>query len=84
MDALDRIQQYEVRKRFMALHNRNIRALRAKRRSVSYDLVLEIRTLLSPFQPPLDPATTPEDDIQKELAIRRLAREVQKKKESYD
>ena len=82
MDALEHIQQSEVRKRFMELHKRNIRALRTKRRRVSFDLVLEIRTLLSPFQPPLDPGTTPEDDIQKELAMRRLAREVQKKTEN--
>lgn len=82
MDALERINQSEVRKRFSELHNRNIKALRAKRRRVSYDLVLEIRTLLSPFQPPVEPRATPEDDIEKELAVRRLAREVQKKKES--
>ena len=82
MDALERIQQYEVKKRFTELHNRNIRALRTKRRRVSHDLVSEIRTLLSPFQPPVEPTTTPEDDIEKELALRRLAREVRKKKES--
>jgi hypothetical protein len=79
MDALERIQQFEVRKRFTELHNRNIKALRGKRRRVSHDLVSEIRTLLSPFQPPIDPGTTPEDEIQKELSMRRLAREVQKK-----
>jgi len=82
MDALERIQQYEVKKRFTELHNRNIRALRTKRRRVSHDLVSEIRTLLSPFQPPVDPTTTPEEDIEKELSLRRLARGVQKKKGS--
>jgi hypothetical protein len=82
MDALERIQQYEVRKRFIELHNRNVRALRAKRRRLSHDLVSEIRTILSPFQPPVDPGRTPEDDIQEELSQRRLAREVQKKKEN--
>ncbi len=82
MDALERIQQYEVRKRFIELHNRNIRALRIKRGRLSHDLVSEIRTLLSPFQRPVDPGTTPEDDIQQELSTRRLAREAQKRKES--
>jgi hypothetical protein len=77
MDALERIHQSEVRKHFIELHNRNIEALRAKRRRVSHDLVSEIRTLLSPFlDPSIDYATsTPEDDIQKELSMRRLARE---------
>jgi hypothetical protein len=82
MDALERIQQYEVSKRFIQLHNRNVRALRAKRRRVSHDLVSEIRTLLSPFQPPVDPRRTPEDDIQQELSMRRLAGEVEKEKDS--
>jgi hypothetical protein len=77
MDALERIPQSEVRKRFRDLHNRNIQALKTKRGRVSFDLVLEIRALLSPF---LDPAITktPEDDIQQELTLRRLARDAQK------
>jgi hypothetical protein len=75
MDALERIHQSEVRKRFNELHNRNIEALRTKRRRVSHDLVSEIRILLSPFlDPSIDYATrTPEDDIQKELSMRRPA-----------
>jgi hypothetical protein len=76
MDALERIHQTEVTKRFIELHNRNIKALRGRRRRVSHDLVSEIRSLLSLFvDPSIDYATrTPEDDIQKELSMRRLAR----------
>jgi hypothetical protein len=81
MDALERIHQSEVRKRFIELHDRNIKALRGRRRRVSHDLVSEIRTLLSPFvDPRINYAiTTPEDDIEKELSMRRLAKKVQKK-----
>jgi hypothetical protein len=73
-DALERIHQPDVAKRFIELHKSNMRALRVKRGSVSFDLVMEIRTLLSPFVDPNGPTGTPEDDIQRELSMRRLAR----------
>jgi hypothetical protein len=50
ISALEGLKEEKAKERFRDLHNRNMRALRAKRRIVSHELVAEIHRLLAPFE----------------------------------